>query len=186
MYSMKRVSFVFAVLLSLTACGGGGGTVACENDYWDGTYGTCLPENWNVVNAETLRQRGVPQGTIAAFQSQIAVSGQFPSVTITREPLAEPVTPKVYSQASIRSVTTLPSYTQVDSKDVRIDSESLTIHVFTAQPLPEEPSRRFYQVSTVANGVGYTITGTTPVSPGESTEDEVQLILRESTFVETE
>lgn len=183
---MRRLLSTSLLVLLLSACGSSSGSVACENDYWDGTYGTCLPENWVVVNTETLRQRGVPQGTIVAFQSELAVSGQFPTITVTKEALADPITPEVYSQASIRSVASLPGYTQLDSKDVRIDGESLSIHVFTAQPITDEPSRRFYQVSTVANGVGYTVTATTPVSPGETVEDEVQLILRESTFVEQE
>lgn len=181
---MKQLVTVTLLSVLLSACGGGSADVACQNDYWDGTYGTCLPENWVVVNTETLRQRGVPQGTIVAFQSELAVSGQFPTVTVTKEALADPVTPEVYSQASIRSVASLPNYTQIDANSVRIDGESLSMHVFTAQPIEDEPPRRFYQLSTVANGVGYTITATTPVSPGDTVESEVQLILRESTFEE--
>lgn len=185
MYQMKKASIAtFGLLLVLTACSGSGDTVACENDYWDGVYGTCLPADWIVVNTETLRQRGVPDGTIVAFQSELAVSGQFPTITVTKEALAEAATPEVYSQASIRSVALLPNYTQLDGKDVRIDGSSLTLHVFTAQPIEDEPARRFYQLSTVANDVGYTITATTPVSPGETVESQVQLILRESTFTE--
>lgn len=181
--AMKRFTlYLSAAALLLTACGGDSGAVSCANDYWDGTYGTCLPEDWAIVNAETLRQRGVPEDTLVAFQSEVPVSGQFPTVVVTREPLATVVTPEAYSEASIRSVATLPNYAQIDERDVRLDDTSLKMTIFTAQPTADEPLRRFYQISTVAGGVGYTITGTTPVSPGDSLDEQIQLIIRESTF----
>lgn len=185
---MKRCVLSFACVLLLAACSGGDSAAdsACKQDYWDGTYGTCLPEDWVVVDPETLRQRGVPADTVVAFQSEIPVSGQFPTVAVTREPLAQVVTPQAYSDASMRAVTVLPGYAQVDSRDIRIGEDKLRLHIFKAQPAVEEPLRRFYQVSTVADGVGYSITATTPVSVDESIENQVLLILRESIFADPE
>ena len=56
--------------------------------------------------------------------------------------------------------------------------------MFKAQPTADEPLRRFYQVSTVSDGMGYSITATTPVSVEADLENQVLLILRESVFAE--
>ncbi len=157
--------------------------MACEQEYWDGTYGTCLPEGWVVVDRETRAQRGVPEEVVVAFQSEQSVSGQFPTVTVTREPLNTVVDPASYSQASVRAVSVLPGYTLLDSQNVTIDDTRVTLHVFIAQPVASEPQRRFYQVSTVSGSAGYTVTGLLPVSIDEE-EEEILLVLRNSTFQE--
>jgi hypothetical protein len=176
------VSIIFGLLL--VGCSPSKTEVACSLDYWDGTYGTCLPDQWVIVSPETLRQRGVPVETLVAFQSEVASSGQFPTVAVTREPLSNQVDPSVYSDASVRSVTSLPNYSQLDSKEVKIDDQTVTLHVFTSQPIESEPARRFYQISTVSDDVGYTITSTTPVSVSDEVEAQVKLILMQSTFIE--
>jgi len=182
---MKYRALLLTVCLTLVACGGdGGGETVCKSDYWDGVYGTCLPSDWIVIDSETLRQRGVPEDTIVAFQSEIPVSGQFPTITVTKEPLSDVVTPQSYSDASVRAVAVLPGYVEVDTKDTLIAGEKVSLHIFKAQPTSDEPLRRFYQVSTVSVGVGYSITGTTPVSLEDSLENQVILILRESVFAE--
>lgn len=171
----------------LASCGGGsdGGDAACKEDYWDGAYGTCLPSDWVVIDGETLRRRGVPEDTVVAFQSEIPISGQFPTVTVTQEVLVRATSPQAYSDASIRAVTVLPGYQELDTKDMRVAGEKVRLHVFSAQPTADEPLRRFYQVSTVSDGVGYSITATTPVSVEDSLENQVLLILRGSMFAET-
>jgi len=184
---MKYRALVLTTCFILASCGGGsaGGDAACKEDYWDGTYGTCLPSDWVVIDSETLRQRGVPEDTVVAFQSEIPISGQFPTVTVTQEVLARATSPQVYSDASIRSVTVLPGYKELDTLDMRVAGEKVRLHVFAAQPTADEPLRRFYQVSTVSDGVGYSITATTPASVEELLENQVLLILRESVFAET-
>lgn len=184
---MRRTSILLFSLSLLSACGGSDSVIAvCTQDYWDGTMGLCLPDKWVVVDRETLRQRGVPEDTIVAFQAEEAVSGQFPTVAVTREELATPVDASTYSEASIRSVTALPGYELVDTRAYTIDGTEVNLHIFTAQPIPEEPKRRFYQVSTISNGAGFTVTGTTPVSITDSLRGQIESIMGAVTFVAPE
>ncbi|MDA1208705.1 MAG: hypothetical protein O2904_01590 [bacterium] len=181
---VSRFLVIGTITLFLTACGGDGGSTSCTQDYWDGErFGTCIPDDWAVIDTETLRQRGVSEDTLVAFQSDIPVAGQFPTVSLTWEPLAQVVKPADYSAANIRSVGVFPGYKQLDARDIRIDDESLRLHIFTAQPVSSEPLRRYYQVSTVVGSDGYTLTATTPLSLEDSLEDQILLILRNATFV---
>ena len=171
--------------LLLSACSGGGGEEsACVQDYWDGEVGTCLPENWIVVDSETLLQRGVPPETIVAFQAEQAVSGQFPTVAITRETLSQDVSAKDYSDASVRSVSVLQGYEEVDTRDISVDAEKVSLHIFTAQPDDGEPRRRYYQVSMPKGRKGYTMTATTPVAIEDAAEGQVLAILEGFTLTE--
>ena len=179
---MKRLLASFALFPLIVACSSSSGTIACETEYWDGTFGTCLPANWVAVNKATLRQRGVPSETFVAFQSEVASSGQFPTVSVTREILTDTILPKNYSDASIRSVTTLPEYAQIDVQDLKIDGESVQLHIFSLRPLENEPARRFYQISTVKEKIGYTITATTPLSPPDDLDAQVKFILDGAIF----
>ena len=183
MYCVKKLCAAIIVPLILTACGGGT-TAECHKEYWDGTVGVCLPKGWTVIEQETLRQRGVAGDTIVAFQASEAVSGQFPTVTVTREALAQVATALNYSDANIRSVSVLPMYELIDSTSMSIDADTVNLHIFTAQPVSDEPARRFYQVSTVANGIGYTVTSAVPVSVKDSIEKEIISILQSTTFEE--
>ncbi len=134
---------------------------------------------------ETLDERGLPAEVIAAFQAEKAVSGQFPTVTVTEEKLTQDADSAAYSKASIRAVSTLPGYKLIDSRSVTIDGNAVDMHVFSAQPLPEEPERRFYQVSVVGkNRTGYTFTALTPLSIGSGLENEVTTIVKSSTLKE--
>lgn len=182
---MKRpTSFVLTCLL-LTACGGGGSSaVSCDKDYWDGTVGTCIPENWDVLDTETLRQRGVPEETIVGFQSTQAVSGQFPTVAVTRERLTSAIAPMQYSEASIRSIQVLANYKEIDLKEFDVDGETVTLHIFSGQPIEGEPGRRFYQLSTVAGSNGYTMTAVTPLSVSSDLDEQVMLMLEHFTLEE--
>ncbi|MBU0767083.1 hypothetical protein KKF55_04890 [Patescibacteria group bacterium] len=181
MYKFLLPFFTLAFLL--TACGGGGSSkVECDKEYWDGTVGTCLPVGWIVIDRETLRQRGVPDETLTAFRSEESVSGQFPSISITQERLTSKIDAKSYSEASIRSVSTLPGYTLVDSPSVKIDGEEVAMHIFSAQPVENEPARRFYQVSTISGDMGYTVTASAPFFVEKDLEDAIKFILESATF----
>ena len=181
----KRVFLLGAISILLLSCSKGGGTeTVCAEDYWDGEVGTCLPDKWIVVDSETLLQRGVPPETIVAFQAEQAVSGQFPTVAVTREVLSQEVSAADYSSASIRSVSVLPGYEQVDSRDIRIDDAKVSLHIFSAQPDTGEPRRRYYQVSLPKGQKGYTITATTPVAIEDAMEKQVLAIIEGFTLTE--
>ncbi|MCF7844876.1 MAG: hypothetical protein K9M03_03555 [Kiritimatiellales bacterium] len=173
----------FALAFLLTACGGGGSAkVECDKDYWDGAIGTCLPEGWIVMDRETLKQRGVPDETLAAFRYEQSVSGQFPSVTMTQEPLVSEISAEDYSEASIRSVSVLPGYTLIESPSVKIDGKEVTLHIFSAQPVEDEPARRFYQVSTIKGEIGYTVTAAAPLFVESELDNQIRFILEGATF----
>lgn len=184
---MRRAALLFLLPLVLTACGGSdGGSTACEQQYWDGQIGICLPAGWSVVSRETLEERGLPQEVIAAFQADRAVSGQFPTLTVTREDLRNPVTSTDYSAASIRSVSVLPEYNLIDSRDLTVAGDAVQLHIFSAQPLPEEPQRRFYQASMVHGNAGYTFTALTPLSVSNTLEGQIETMMNAITFTNPE
>ncbi|MDD4628496.1 MAG: hypothetical protein PHE68_03840 [Candidatus Peribacteraceae bacterium] len=180
---MKRLAHSIVLLsLVLTACGSSGTASTCAA-YWFDTVGACLPDGWVSLDRVALDERGAPEDVVVAFQMKDAVAGQFPTVTVTQEPLANPVTPASYSDATIRSVSILPGYKLVDKKSTKIDDVSLSVHIFLAQPVPGEPQRRFYQVSTTKEKTGYTVTATTPVSVPATLDADVIKILGSVTFV---
>jgi hypothetical protein len=180
---MKRLVIPLVLTALLVSCGGSTPVAECTQDYWNGTVGTCLPEGWTVMDRETMLQRGLPEETVVAFSSDASVSGQFPSITVTQEPLAQAVEAVDYSAANIRAVSVLPGYKLIDSVDLAVDGVDVALHTFAAQPLEEEPARRFYQISTVQQGVGYTITAAVPLSVPKDLEAQVLLILKSVTFV---
>lgn len=185
---MKRAAALLGFCTLLVSCGGGGGSshnsVSCEDNYWDGQVGTCIVSGWDTLDEETLRQRGVPEETIVAFQSQEAISGQFPTVAITREQLPNDVDAKQYSDANIRAVEVFDGYKHVDSREVTVAGHDVLMHIFTAQPIEGEPRRRFYQVSVTDGDVGYTATAVTPVTIGEAFEKKMLLMVTNLTFKE--
>jgi predicted small secreted protein len=184
MRQMRRVANVFFLCsILLTACSRGGGEgVSCIEDYWDDTVGVCLPAGWEVIGRETLRQRGVPEETLVAFQAKEALSGQFPTVAITREVMPQAATPSDFSSAAIRSVSILPGYTLIDARETRLDGAGVQLHIFSAQPTDDEPRRRYYQISTTDGSTGYTVTATAPVAIDEMVEAQIVKILRSFTL----
>lgn len=187
LWSMKfRLALVLLSVAALSACSGGSssGSTVCKQQYWDGTVGVCLPETWQVTTQETLTQRGVPEEVLAAFEAKTATAGLQPTITITKETLRSPVDPKTYSQASIRSMGSLPAFKQIDIRKVKVNKEDLEVLIFSAQPLPDQPERRFYQLSTTSKDIGYTLTALTPLSTPGSLESEVLSVLRSVTFTD--
>lgn len=181
--AMRKTLILSAFCLLLTACGGDGEVVACDNGYWDGNIGVCLPDGWHIVDRAQLDERGVSPEVAVAFQSDAPYSGQFATVTVTRESLPQEMTPEEYSEASILSVQTLPGYTEIDLVPTTIDESEVSIHEYTAQPRDDKPESRFYQLSTVSSGIGYSLTGATPVSVPDELDAMVTDILSSLTFI---
>jgi len=173
------------LLLLLSGCGGvSGGELTCTEQYWDGTIGTCVPEGWEIVTREKMTEQGLPSEVIAAFQRGDTISGQTPVFLVTRETLSEEMDAKAYSDASIRSVAVLPAYKQVDARNADIDGDDVQIHIFTAQPVSEEPARRYYQLSATKAKEGFTFTALAPVSVPASLDKEILFMLNEATLME--
>jgi hypothetical protein len=181
---MRRV-LALAGLLLLTACGGSEATV-CERGYWDGSVGTCVPEGWQVLDRAMLDEKGMPPEVVVAFQSETPVSGQLVTVTVTREALTQDLSSADYSEASIASVSGLPNYEEEDRQAATVDGEEVEIHIFTAQPSPDQPESRFYQLSAVSDSVGYTFTAATPVTVSDEVAGQVLSMLQNVTFVQEE
>ncbi|MBI3618799.1 hypothetical protein HY213_02060 [Candidatus Peregrinibacteria bacterium] len=177
--TLLGISFL---LLSCSSRTASSTAVTCTQQYWNGSVGVCLPDGWRVVDRQTLTARGTPEDTVVAFQADKPVSGQFPTVTITSEILQQQVQSATYSEASIRSVAALPGYKLIDSRNAKVDGQDLQLHIFTAQPVTDEPARRFYQLSAVSQNTGYTVTALTPISVGSTLEQQVLLILHSFTF----
>lgn len=183
---MRFQRFFRCVLLSgtflLVACSQGGSDVTCREQYWDSVFGTCLPSGWKVVDPVSLRSRSVPEEVIAVFQADQFASNQIPTVIVTKEPLVRDWDAASYSDASIKSVQMLSGYALLDERNVTVDGAKIRLHTFSAQPIPEEPVKRFYQLSTVVRRVGYTVTATLPLLPERDLEKQVQFILDGVTF----
>jgi len=179
---MKRGIVAGSLLLSffLTGCFGGDDSEtnsACSDPYKADAFSVCLPSGWNVLTKEELLKSGLPEDVAAAFQGEAPISGQFPIVTVTSEILREAMGTKDYSKASIASVETLPGYEVSDRRRVQVSGEDAEIHIFHAQPTPDAPLQRFYQVSAASNGIGYTFTAALPVaSPKEAEEGIIGLL----------
>ena len=186
MAPMRTFGYALGLCLLLAACGGGGTdtTITCAFAYWDGTVGTCLPHGWHVVERSSLDQKGVPRDVLVAFQSDAPSAGQFPTVTVTREALAQPIASTAYSEASVQSVKSLPGYQEVDVRTVTVDDADVSLHIFSAQPRPDEPKSRFYQVSAAKDSAGYTFTAAVPLSIESAMENQILLILGNATFRE--
>lgn len=181
---MKKLLLSLSAFALLTACGGESVTVACTNQYWDGAVGTCLPAGWHVVERADLDLRGVPPEVSVAFQADQPFSGQFATVTVTKELLTAQLTPSSYSDASVQSVSGIAGYTKVDLKKIKVNGQDASLHIFTAQPQSDQPKTRFYQLSTLSGLTGYTFTAATPVAVDTTLEKQVLLILNNVTLVD--
>ncbi len=179
---MRAKLLLASGLLALLSACGGSTAVECTQRYWDGQVGTCLPDGWHVLDRANLDQRGVPEEAIVAFQTDDSIAGQYLTVVVTREDLAQEVTSSDYSEAGAASVTSLPGYARIDERKVKIDGESHILHVFTAQPSDAQPMARFYQLSMAKGKTGYTFTVATPVSIDSSAEDRIVAILENATM----
>lgn len=181
---MKRVAIVGLALLLFAGCGTSGSSakVVCDQQYWNMIFAVCLPKDWRVLSKETLQQLGVPEETVAAFQYTVPHAGQLDTVTVTREPLSEDMKTTDYSNSNILAVSALPDYKLIDKQVVTIDGLESALHVFSARPSPDQPIRRYYQVSATKDRTGYTFTGSFPLSIQDSEADQVKFILINVSF----
>ena len=184
---MQRLLATLSLVTLLTACGGSSTKstdVVCKEQFWNGVVALCLPAGWTVLEREKLDERGVPEQVLVAFQSEQAVSGQTPTLTVTSEQLPVALDSPVYSKASIRSVASLPGYKLLDNRTMTVEGQAVELHVFTAQPVEGEPERRFFQMSAVAANIGYSFTALTPVSISDQLQKEILLIMNSVRFSE--
>ncbi len=174
--------------LALTACGSSSSSekVTCDQQYWNGSVAACLPKGWKVLSREQLSTLGVPEETVSAFQYETPHAGQLDTVTVTKEPLSQEMSTPDYSQSNILAVSALPDYKLIDKIVVTIDGAESAIHVFSARPSPEQPIRRYYQLSATVQRIGYTFTGSFPLSIQDSEASEVLFILKSASFKEPE
>jgi len=181
---MRRTIASLGLLLILAGCGSSGSktTVSCEQQFWNKTFATCLPGGWKVLSKETLTTLGVPEETIAAFQSTEPHAGQLDTVTVTVEPLSTEIGTTEYSQANVIAVSSLPDYKQIDKETVFIDGDETSLHVFSARPSPDQPIRRYYQLSLAKERAGYSFTGSFPLSVTDAEAAQVVLILKGVSF----
>lgn len=174
-------------LVALTACGSGSSsssTVTCDQKFWNGMFAACLPKGWRVLSQDALRQLGVPEETVAAFQFETPHAGQLDTVTAVREPLSQDMTTTEYSNSNMLAVSALPDYKLIDKTVVTIDGRESALHVFSARPTPEQPIRRYYQLSAASERTGYAFTGSFPLSIQDSEADQVEFILKNVSFVD--
>ena len=187
---MQRVRSVTLLLgfLALTACCSGSSSekVTCDQQYWNGSVAACLPKGWKVLSREQLTTLGVPEETVSAFQYETPHAGQLDTVTVTKEPLSQEMSTSDYSASNILAVSALPDYKLIDKIVVTIDGQESAIHVFSARPSPEQPIRRYYQLSATVQRTGYTFTGSFPLSIQDNEAAEVLFILKNASFREPE
>ncbi len=175
------------LLVALTACGSSGSsssTVTCDQKFWNGMFAACLPKGWKVLSQDALKQLGVPEETVAAFQFATPHAGQLDTVTAIREPLSQTMTTTEYSNSNVLAVSALPDYKLIDKSVVMIDGKESALHVFSARPAPEQPIRRYYQLSAAVDRTGYAFTGSFPLSIEDTEASEVEFILKNVSFVD--
>jgi len=181
---MRRILASLGILTLLAGCGGGGGSqkVTCSQQFWNKIFAACLPEGWKVLSKEALQSLGVPEETVAAFQSITPHAGQLDTVTVTAEPLSDFISTMDYSQANVLAVSSLPDYQLIDKETVTIDGDETSIHVFSARPSADQPIRRYYQLSAAKERTGYSFTGSFPLSIEEDEAAQVMFILKSISF----
>jgi hypothetical protein len=151
----------------LTSCFGG----SCSDSVSAGPISMCISNLWEQVPEETLREEGVPEETLAAFQLKEQRAGQRDNIVVTEEHLPSPVSSKVYADINVQAVAATDEYLLIENRDVEIGGTETILHIFTAKPVPDLPARRFYQVSISKGMKGYVITGTLPFTVDSTVED---------------
>ena len=167
---LKNIVLLLTLTLLLTACGSG---KKCADRVWTGEFGLCLEKGWEQVPNEVLREKGIPEETIAAFHLSEKRGGQRDNIVISRERLPAAIPSKTFSSANIETIEGMPAYALIEKRSMEIDGKETILHVFTARPISDLPARRFYQLSVTKSTRGYTVTGTLPFSTEEDIEEKM-------------
>ncbi len=175
-----RIALGGTFLLLLLGCSGSG--INCDETVKGKEYSICLLSDWEQVPEETLRQEGVPEETLAAFQMKVERGGQRDNVVITKERVKSGVTSMQYAEVNIKIVDKTPEYSAGEKREVEIDGDKTLLHIFTARPVQDLPARRFYQVSAVKGTTGYVVTGTLPFTVDEETEAGIIAMVTSASF----
>lgn len=138
----------------------------------------CLAKGWEQVSAETLKEKKVPEETLAAFHRTDSAGGQRDNVVLSVEALPGKVSDLAYAEANIKSIAAIPEYTLIEKREVKMEGDVTQLHIFTGRPVPDVPVRRFYQLSITEGTTGYTLTGTLPYSIEEESEETLLAILQ--------
>lgn len=180
-HMLRRNTVLFlALLLPLSACSGS--KKNCAEEVQVASIRLCLPRGWEHVPESTLKEKKVPEETVAAFHRTDESGGQRDNVVITRESLPGKVSDIAYAEANIKSIAAIPEYSLIDKREVKIDGNVTLLHIFTARPVPDVPVRRFYQLSLTRDSTGYTFTGTLPYSIEKDVEETILGILQSVRF----
>ncbi len=155
-------------LLILVACSSA--SQSCTEKLWIGEFGLCLAEGWEQVSDADLQGEGVPMETIAAFHRSEEQGGQRDNIVVSTESLPGDIPAISYAEANIKVIEVVPDYALLEKREVKIDGEVTTLHMFTARPVADLPVRRFYQLSLVKGTKGFTFTGTLPFSVDDEAE----------------
>ncbi|MBT3835194.1 hypothetical protein HOF56_02995 [Candidatus Peribacteria bacterium] len=131
----------------------------------------CIGSDWEQVPEETLREEGVPEETLAAFQLKEQRAGQRDNIVVTEENLPSPVSSKLYADVNLQAVGATEEYTIIENREVEVGGTETILHIFTAKPVPDLPARRFYQISLTKGMKGYVVTGTLPFTVDKVIED---------------
>lgn len=180
----RRIATLALSVLLLGGCGTAKSSCTEKTDVAE--LRLCIAEGWERVAEETLKEKAVPEETVAAFSSTGGGSGQRDNLVISREKLPGPVPSIAFAEANVKTLQTVPEYALTETREVKVDGEVTLLHIFTAQPAPDIPARRFYQLSLTHGAMGYTLTGTLPFSVDSTTEDTLVDMILSTEFAEEE
>ena len=178
----RALSSLLLVTFALSACGGT--RKQCVEKVWTGQFGLCLASGWEQIPSEVLRKKGIPEETIAAFHLTEARADQRDNIVVSREILPAALTSFQYSEANIRTIEVMAEYALLEKREVEIEKEETILHIFSARPVPDLPTRRFYQLSLVKSKTGYSFTGTLPYSVEGAVEQSLIDMLLSATLKE--
>lgn len=177
---LQSLSLLLIAILPLTACSGG--RRSCVQDVTVEGVTLCLARGWERVSEDILKEKKVPEETVAAFHRTDERGGQRDNIVITRESLPGKVSDLAYAEANIKSIAAIPEYSLIEKREVKIEGDVTQLHIFTGRPVPDIPARRFYQLSLTEGTTGYTFTGTLPYSVDEKSEEALLTILQSARF----
>lgn len=184
---VRHVVVGLLVILSLTACGGGGKDkkIACTSTDVP-PLRLCIAEGWERMGTDQMASLKIPEETLAAFRSSSREDGQRFTLVATREEVSDVPHQIAYGEANRKSVQALPGYEHLEDREVTVAGSPAVLHTFVARPIADQPKRRFYQVSLLQESIGYTVTASSPLSIEKATEDSLFQMVQSPSFPASE